>query len=176
MQLEPIPEERVRGILRLVRALYALFVGVCGATPVVDTLLDIEVDMEDKNLVDVTSYNIVIDTWSKCKSNDGVHEVDKLLKRMLEIDDDRVTPDVVTFNAILDTCSNVHSNVNTIATNVEQKVEDMYGIMQSLQIKPNVRTYNLLISSYSKSIANHLEIGRVSGRQNNNNNGVLVNK
>jgi len=50
MQLEPIPEERVRGILRLVRALYALFVGVCGATPVVDTLLDIEVDMEDKNL------------------------------------------------------------------------------------------------------------------------------
>ena len=116
--------------------------------------------MEDKDLVDVTSYNIVIDTWAKSKSYDGGAEVDKILKRMLS--SDNVSPDEFTFNAILDTCS----NMNDKTPNVHEKVEEYYSIMQSLQIKPTIRTYNIIMAAYSKAIANHLEVSRSTNSLN----------
>lgn len=126
--------------------------------------------MEDKDLVDVTSYNIVIDTWAKSKSNDGGAEVDKLLKRMLSSDD--ISPDVFTFNAILDTCS----NMNDKTPDVHEKVEEYYSIMQSLQIKPNIRTYNIVMGAYSKAIANHLEVSRSTNVINTNEDTTMKNK
>jgi len=122
--------------------------------------------MEDKNLVDILSYNIVIDTWAKSRHVDGTFEVEKLLKRMLESDNDDILPNVNTFNSILDTCSSMNKDIY----NIEEKVEEIYNIMQSLQIKPNARTYNLIISAYSKSIANKIEVSRKNSAGSDNNN------
>jgi len=128
----------------------------------------IEADNLDNIKPDVTGYNTVIDAWSKTrlsesydKASNILHHMQSLRSQGLHLQDgtysepwDWLKPDIITYNAIIDTCVNFnHKDVESNMLNGPDTAEQIFHEMKTkAHLLPNTRTYNNLINVWSKNI------------------------
>lgn len=99
--------------------------------------------------LDTTSYNIVMDTWSKSRVDDAPQACERLLKRML---DQNVEPDTVSYNSVLDAWSHSKSDQSL------ERVLKIWRYMESLHkegnihVKPTIRTVNCVVAAHAKHV------------------------
>jgi hypothetical protein len=100
---------------------------------------------------DLTSYNIILDAWSKSRVPEATDAAERLLRRMLE--DESIEPNTVTYNLLMDTWA------NSDKPNSLDKVRQIYKHMESLHsdgnvhVSPSIRTINSVLHAHAKKAA-----------------------
>lgn len=117
---------------------------------------------------EVTGYNTVIDAWSKTRLSESYDKASKILAHMQFLHSqgyclkdgtysepwDWLRPDIITYNAVIDTCVNFHhDDYHSNSLNGPEKAEHLFHEMKTkAHLIPNTRTYNNLINVWAKSI------------------------
>lgn len=106
---------------------------------------------------DKISYCAAIAAWARSSAEDGAERAEALLERSIEQSQtgiDAVTPDIVTFNAVLDAWAK-HSAIREgrAAAEAAQRAESLLDEIEQNQrdgIQPGVISYNIVIDAWAK--------------------------
>jgi pentatricopeptide repeat protein len=99
----------------------------------------------------LTSYNIIMDAWSKSRVPEAPDATERLIKRMME--DEEIEPDTTSFNLLLDAWANSNRE------NSLEKVTQIYKHMENLHeegnthVSPTIRTINAVLHAHAKKAA-----------------------
>ncbi|KAG7364878.1 PPR: pentatricopeptide repeat domain containing protein [Nitzschia inconspicua] len=99
----------------------------------------------------LSSYNIIMDAWSKSRVAEAPDANERLLRRMME--DKTVEPDTNSYNLLLDAWANSNRE------NSLEKVTQIYKHMENLReegntsVSPSIRTINAVLHAHAKHAA-----------------------
>jgi hypothetical protein len=99
----------------------------------------------------LTSYNIIMDAWSKSRVAEAPDANERLLRRMME--DKTVEPDTISYNLLLDAWA------NSDRENSLERVTQIYKHMENLHdqgnshVSPSIRTINAVMHAHAKQAA-----------------------
>ena len=112
--------------------------------------LDALAEMRRKNLeVNLLTVNSVLTVCKKAASTDQMEEaVNAAFQIFEDMKSMKLPPDLVTFNLLLETCSNA---IECGYAECFDKASSVFDKMQEYQIKPNVASYNMLLFSCSRA-------------------------
>jgi pentatricopeptide repeat protein len=111
---------------------------------------------EIDNGADTITYSAVINCWSKSDTIDGPQRALDLLNKMIS---QNIEPNTITYNSVLDAYARQGNIIG--ANNVfqmmqqQQQQQQQNGGGDNSSCRPNVRSYNILIDAWSKSINNN---------------------
>ena len=117
---------------------------------------------------DRTSYNTVIAAWAKSCRHDAAQRAERILHRMTELGGESVQPDVISFNCVInayarssyrkDSPSGTGNDAAAAAARGPERCEEIVRHMRDLyeqtgnsSVKPDVVTYNSLMSAWAQS-------------------------
>jgi hypothetical protein len=89
------------------------------------------------------------DAWAKSRLEEAPEAAERLLKRMLDNDDESVEPDTLTYHSVLDAWANSGKEDSL------HKVTQIFHHMENLQkegkpVIPTIRTVNAILNAYAK--------------------------
>lgn len=99
------------------------------------------IDIGNISIVDVISFNIILDAWAKLHDQEAAQHCEALLQQMKQIT--HIKPDILTYHAVLDAlvCSNCSDCWN--------RLEIVYAEMQQQQLS-TARTTHIMCTFFSR--------------------------
>ena len=97
------------------------------------------------------SFSTVIDCWAKSGAEDAANKAEKILA-LMEKEDSNARPNTISFNSVINAHAKSYSMDKAVrAEALVNRMEELYQGGGNLDVKPDVWTYQSLLSTWSTS-------------------------